>query len=363
MNNYKNKISILATFIVLLSFGNNVAAKTIINPAPKKITKEFVRIFYCQNGKKASDSLAKNYRSVDIIAPQAYSITATGTLIGGVDPKITAIATKRKIKIMPLIVNKGFSSRAAADFFDDIEHQQSAVNAMVDEGIKNSYWGWQVDFEQVNISYQKQFSDFVAILGDALHKNGMTVSVAVIAQTSTEPTDYKGDYWNKFIGVYDYAALASSSDFISLMSYDDPGSTGPATRYTWLKQVLNFSLKYIPPEKISIGIPLYYWRWNDSTGKRVGTGTYTQLLQKMNQYNMKRGYDPKEAASYMRYRSNKMTYTIWYENSKSVAKKIDLIKENGLHGFSAWALGQEVPNFHEAIFSNKYLVDRSLVMR
>lgn len=363
MSQLPKKLTILFAVLFLLIGGNGVTAKTTNTPITKKVAKEFVRIFYCQNGKKASDSFANNYRSVDVIAPQAYSITATGTLVGGIDPKITAIAAKRKIKIMPLIVNKGFSSSSAADFFDDTEHQRLAVNSMVEEGLKNNYWGWQVDFEQVNISYQKQFSDFVAMLGDTLHKNGMTVSVAVIAQTSTNPAEYKSDYWNKFIGVYDYAALASSSDFISLMSYDDPGSTGPATRYTWLKQVLDFSLKYVPPEKLSIGIPLYYWRWNDTTGKRVGVGTYTQLLKKMNMYNTTRGYDAKEATSYLRYRSNKMTYTIWYENNKSVSKKIELIKEYGLHGFSAWALGQEVPNFHQAVSNNQYLIDQLLVVR
>jgi spore germination protein YaaH len=355
----KNLVILLASVFLFSCFGV-VEAKTAAKPKPKTVTKEFVRLFYTQNDKRATDSLIKNYRSVDVIAPQAYSVTATGTLIGGVNDGLMSVAKQHKIKVMPLIVNKNFSASAAHSFLDDPASQSLTINAMVQEALQKNYWGWQVDFEQVHIDYKDKFTNFVANLGQALHQNGLVVSVAVIAQTSTVPTDYKNDYWQKFIGVYDYAALASSTDFISLMSYDDPGSTGPVTRYTWLQQVLKFTLQYVPAEKISIGVPLYYWRWNENAGKRVATGTYKQLVTKMNQFYMTKGYSTKEEAAYMRYRYKKTTYTIWYENNRSVKKKIDLIAKNQLHGFSAWALGQEVPNVHQSLTSNKYTTPAEL---
>ena len=39
-------------------------------------------------------------------------------------------------------------------------------------------------------------------------------------------------------------------------------------------------------------------------------------------------------------------YTIWYENAKSIKQKISLIKKYNLRGFSAWALGLELPSVY-----------------
>lgn len=350
------KILILSFVLLFLCTANAEAkvtsAKKVIKPKP--VTKEYVRLFYCQNGKKARDSFAKNYRSIDVLAPQAYSVTATGTLIGGIDKQMLATARRHNVKLMPLVVNKNFSSEVSASFLGNLDYQKAAIKAMVDEAVKENYWGWQVDFEQINISYRDQFTNFVKMLDDELEKVDKVSSVAVIAQTSTNPGDYKSDYWNKFIGVYDYKGLASSTDFISLMSYDDPGSTGPVTRYSWLLQVLDYATKNIPAEKISVGVPLYYWRWNETTGKRVATGGYSQLLSQMQRHYIKYGYSNAEHTAYASYTSNKMKYKIWYENGASIQKKIDLIKKYGLHGFSAWALGLEVPSIYNALFKNTY---------
>lgn len=261
---------------------------------------------------------------------------------------------------MPLVVNQSFDAEAVASFFDNTQLQDSTIKAMVDEAVRQNFWGWQVDFEQVNIAYRDKFTVFLKNLDQALNEKGLISSVAVIAQTSTDPGDYKKDYWNKFIGVYDYSSLASSTDFISIMSYDDPGSKGPVARYEWLKSVLDFALKSIPPEKISLGIPFYYWRWNDTLGKHVATGGYTQMQDKMSDYDMTYGYSTKEEAAYLEYTNKKTHYTIWFENGRSVKAKIDLIKKYGLHGFSAWALGLEVPSVFDSLGTNIYQASSSI---
>jgi spore germination protein YaaH len=68
-----------------------------------------------------------------------------------------------------------------------------------------------------------------------LQKNNLKLSVAVIAQVSENPDDYPNNLWQRIIGVYDYSRLSFSSDFISIMSYDDPNSIGPVAGYAWLR--------------------------------------------------------------------------------------------------------------------------------
>ena len=138
------------------------------------------------------------------------------------------------------------------------------------------------------------------------------------------------------------------------MSYDDPESEGPVVEYSWLKRVLDYSLKLIPHEKLSLGIPLYYWHWNDTTGARIGAGGRQGIYNAFKKYKVSTFYSADMEAAYLTYRHKAKNYTIWYENAQSVAKKIELIKQYNLHGFSAWALGLELPSIFNVIRNNKY---------
>lgn len=255
---------------------------------------------------------------------------------------------------MPLVTNGNFSKAVSQTFLDDSVKQDLAIKALIDEAKKNEYWGWQLDFEQMDVSYRDKFSAFAAKTGEALKKEGLIFSVAVIAQVSGNPNDYPNDLWRKTIGVYDYAALAASTDFISVMSYDDPESEGPVVEYSWLKRVLDYSMKFIPAEKLSLGIPLYYWHWNNTTGARLGSGGRQGIYNVFKKYNVSIFYNADLEAAYLTYWNKARQYIIWYENAQSAAKKIELIKQYRLHGFSAWALGLELPSIFNVVKNNKY---------
>jgi len=59
-------------------------------------------------------------------------------------------------------------------------------------------------------------------------------------------------------------------------------------------------------------------------------------------------------AAFLTYWHKAKQYIIWYENAQSVTKKIDLIKQYRLHGFSAWALGLELPSIFNVVRNNSY---------
>ncbi|MBI3442516.1 MAG: hypothetical protein HY007_02015 [Candidatus Sungbacteria bacterium] len=309
----------------------------------------YIRIFYYQGGAAAKRSFFSHPKSIDVLAPQSYTLDADGILNGTVDDDLLAFARKNKIRVMPLVTNKKFNKGAAHTLLDDPAKQDVAIAALIAEGRDRQYWGWQLDFEQMDVSYRDKYSAFVKKAADAMHANGLVASVAVVAQISQNPDDYPKDLWQRVIGVYNYAALASSSDFVSVMSYDDPQSKGPIARYAWVKRVIEHSLVSVPKEKLSLGIPLYSWRWDTGREKLVGIGGYKNIRTAIARHNVTYGYSAVEQAPFIRYSAKKKRYTIWYENAKSITKKIELIGHYGLHGFSAWALGLEVPDIHRVI--------------
>jgi spore germination protein YaaH len=347
-------IFVLAATILFSSVGAAEAATTVKKAVAKPKPYNYLRIFYYQEGKEAKKSFNAHYNVVDVLAPQVYSLTATGTLMGSLNPDILNLAKKKKIKVMPLVTNRKFSNDVATAFLDDQVARAGAIEALVNEAKKKGYWGWQVNFERVDSVYRDKFSSFIAELYKAMQKNKLTLSVAVMAKTSDNPDDYPDGSWNKYVGVFNYDALAPNVDFISIMTYDDPFSTGPIARYAWIKKVLDYSVKHIPPKKISLGLALYYWPWSKATGERLGAGGYAALKNILNKYKTVYYYDTTYQAPRVTYKKNKKSYTIWYENGKSLQAKIDLIKQYGLGGFSAWSLGSEVPSAYQVFTKHSY---------
>lgn len=346
-------LPLLAAFAFALTFAliaaGGIAHAALASSISASPERPYQRVLYYREGKNARASFLAHPESVDVFAPQSYSLNRSGKLSGGVDAKLLAFARKRGIRVMPLVTNKGFDQEQSQIFLSNAAKQDAAIRALVKEGKKRKFWGWQFDFEQMDASYRDRYSAFIARASAALRKENLAASVAVVAQVSENPADYPKTLWQDLIGVYDYAALASSADFVSVMSYDDPGSRGPIARYSWLKQVTAHGLASIPAEKFSLGIPFYYWKWDDTRGKIVGIGGYEGIQRIRERHFLTAGYSDEEQAPFLRYATSKRQYTIWYENARSIRQKLELVTANGLHGFSAWALGLEAPEVHRAL--------------
>lgn len=329
--------------LVLLAFGS-------AQPLFAAPTEDYLRVFYYREGANARESLYANPKSIDVLAPQTYGVNAEGKLVGTLNSAVLAFAKQNGIKIMPLVTNGAFSKSVAHAILDDKKKQDLIVRQLITEAKAQGYWGWQIDFEQIDASYKSKFSAFIKKAAKALDKKNLVLSVAVVSKISDNPKDYKNTLWQDLIGVYDYRALAASVDFVSLMSYDAPDSKGPVAPYSWLKLVLDYSLKQIPHQKLSLGIPFYYWQWSNQTGKLVDVGGRKGIFQTFQKYNnVKTNYSVEHEAPYLTFWVQGKPYTLWYENTQSIQKKIDLIKDLELHGFSAWALGLELSSVYGAI--------------
>ena len=342
---FKNFLTLfLISFLGSLVFGFSNAEAVVKTTKPK-----YERLFYYQGGKLAKQSFMKNYKSIDVFAPQTYHFDENGELKGSLDEELIKFAKSKKIKIIPLVTNNGFSLKASQSLLGNKKNQDKAINALVKEAEKYGYYGWQIDFEQMDISLRDSFTSFIKNAGEKMRENDLSLSVAVMAHISDNPDDYPKDLWRRILGVYDYTALASNVDFVSIMSYDDPESKGPVARYSWLLKVIDYSIAHIPKEKISLGIPLYYWQWKDSTGKLVGIGGNEGIQNVLEKHKAQIHYSSAEQAPHIHYWNKSISYTLWYENAQSVKKKISLITQNGLHGFSAWALGLELASVYTAM--------------
>jgi spore germination protein YaaH len=297
--------------------------------------------------KEGIASLQKNAGKIDILAPQFYGVSAKLQLTGKLDTNLKKVIVQKKLKVMPLVTNAGFKQSVIHNLLISPVAQDDVISSLVSVGKKDGYIGWQFDFENISYLDKDLYSAFVEKTAEALHKNNLILSVAAITRTC----DYEDtDAFKNWGGVFDYARIAKAADFVSLMAYDDPNSVGPVASLPFINKVLAYVKDKIPPEKLSFGIPLYYWGWSTDPVKKVtASGTFAKLLGIRSNYRHDLGFDAVLGASWLTYFYQNQQYKIWYQDKQGFQKRLDIVSQNNFRGFSAWVLGVEDPGIWSII--------------
>lgn len=305
-------------------------------------------IFYMSQlkEKEGIESLKINADKIDVIAPQFFSVTSKMKIIGKLDARLEkaiqqAKSKNKNMKVIPLITNEGFKQNVIHKLLTSQADQTAVIQGLVYIAKKNKYVGWQFDFENISYLDKDLYSAFVEKTAKALHKNNLTLSVAVVSRS----VDYEdSDAFKNWSGVFDYARIAKAVDFVSLMTYDDFNSVGPVASIPFINSVLAYVKDKIPPEKLSFGIPLYYWGWDTEASKKItSSGSYSRLANIMSKFQYTAGFDAALGASWLAYFWDNKEYKIWHQDKQSFDNKLDIIKQNNFRGFSAWVLGVEDP--------------------
>lgn len=341
----------LTFFLILLTlvpvssvFAATKKVKKTTSQAKISTTVKLEHLGYYKPGDVSFDSLLMHGKHIQIFAPQVYTVDASGKLVGKISDLARTEIEKNKLKVMPLVANKDFSRTTIHTILDSQELQDTVINSLITEAKSKDYTGWQFDFEAINAEYRDRYSSFVERTAKAFKKEKLLLSVAVVARTSEIPEDLPLGSWDYWAGVYDYKRIASAADFVSLMSYDQPDSTGPVASIEWFKQTVRYAKKHIPAKKLSVGIPVYGWIWDGTTGKRLKSSSYNKYMDlTINNLYTEKGFDKNLGTGWITYNDEKTgkPYKLWYEDAASFKLKYDFVKSEKLRGVSIWSMGQE----------------------
>lgn len=317
-----------------------IAVLTFVLTVPQQIFAA-EGLFYFYNNVYGLTNFKKNASTIDIIAPQVYTV---GNDLKVKKPSKASIkllkeAKKKKTPTMPLLVNAEFNKVLMSDILLSEKAQDDIIEFMIKEADTYGFIGWQFDFENINHLDRDMYTAFVKKTYEKMKENDLQFSVAVIPRSRAyDPTSSNQD-WSS---AYDFKELAKHSDFLSLMSYDDPYSVGPVASLPYTQKILDYMLTQMPSEKISLGIPLYCWKWDTDINMRVGSLTHNLALKEYKKgKNKDREYDEELGAEKFTYTIKKSNFATWCESEESIQTKLDIIEDKKLRGFSAWALGQE----------------------
>ncbi len=310
-----------------------------------------VQMYYV-NTPAARASFLAHLDRISMLSPGWYDANADGTLTGYARQEIIDAAHAHNIQVVPLVVNADVDPNVAHAILADPERRARLAANLVQEARRYGYAGFQLDFEQIRWSDGALYTALVEECARVLHAAQLSLSVAVIPRLAGDDAAAGTllDYFRSWSGAYDFPSLARSADFLSIMTYDEHNGVtppGPVSGIPWMRKALDFTLRGVPPNKATLGLPTYYHDW---TGVgHLTSSSYQDALILAQRYGVTPVFDPVEDEMHFTYQRNGVTHELWYENGDTLRRKLPLMHEYGLRGISVWRLGFEDAAFWDLI--------------
>lgn len=277
-------------------------------------------------------------RKIDILKPEYFTINEEGKLIlltvedhgcNGYSPA-NVESVRRYSKEQYTTISSSYAGSMDLFLTESLEDSTN-IDTLVAFTVDNKITGLEIDFEDFGgwsaSSYQR-YKEFITKLGNALHaKNKKLMIDGPATSNSIEEAWY----------VWRYADFNNLPvDKIVIMLYDyqyDQGVGQPVAPITWIQETIKFTVGKFPNKaKLSIGVPSYGYKGSTGTN-RFSLLTYSQIEKEPGFAKAKRDSNSFE----MTWEENGNIY--FYQDSESLVKKIQTIKDLGINSVSIWHLG------------------------
>ena len=290
---------------------------------------------------RSYQSISGGHYALDAVSTFSYFVDENGNLHGSAPEKELKLIDQKGLKALALIHNfrnGGFDRKLAASLLGSPKARAKLIENLLSELHSHSFSGVNVDIENIPLEQRENYVLFLSELKEALSSKGYTLVASVPAKTHDDPN-------SSWSGAFDYRAVGQVADLVQLMTYDEHwigGEPGPIASIGWVEEVLKYAVQNIPSHKILLGIAAYGYRWS-------GNGTYGVISARdMQRLLQTRGdqflWDPESQTPFYEYTDqDQVKHVIWFENARSVAFKLDLVKEYSIAGVALWRLGFEEP--------------------
>ena len=319
-------------------------------------------LFYIRENAAGVQSFEQHKAKIDILVPTWYAVNGHGLVTGEPDRRVLSEAKAAHVQVIPIVVL--FDKDQLHQLFSDAKAQDVMNRALVRECKQHGYAGIQFDLEHVLWVERDGLSALVKRSADALHAEGLQVQIATVPNAPGHAGSLPYARWmfEEWRGGYDLKALAESVDLICLMTYDQHSrytAPGPVDGWEWTVQNLDYALKDVPKEKLSLGIALYGYHWfagdpglNKPEQKPNPTAesiSFTNAEFLRASYNGKLQWDDDDHAPWFYFTHDQTREWVFYTDKRAFMDRYELAKQRGLEGVCSWVLGEEDPAIWDAI--------------
>lgn len=331
-------------------------------------------LFYMTRDPKSVRSFLAHADKIDLLVPAWYSVDSDGLVSGGPNPIVLETARQHHVPIMPIVANGGFSQEDFHKLLMNREAHEVMSGRLRAACKENGYIGFQLDFENVHWTDRSPLSEMVARLAAEFHSAKLQLTIATVPNAPGAPGESGFSNWiyENWRGAYDLAALAQSVDLICLMTYDQHTrwtTPGPVAGWVWTTANLDYALKFVPKEKLSLGIPLYGYHWFAGTPSKAPPQAGFPPTDKPNPsaeyiatndavdvakaYGGRIEWDALDRTAWFFFYRDDLREWIFFTDARTFRERYALVKDRGLQGFCSWVLGEEDPAIWDLLPSHK----------
>jgi spore germination protein len=280
------------------------------------------------------------------LAPFSFEVQRDGSLKEPPLDDYFNIAKANNVTLMMVLTNLEdgqFSNELGKVILNDEAVQNKLLDNIVSTAKRLGYRDIHFDFEFLRPADREAYQKFLRKARARFKKEGWLISAALAPKTSATQ---KGEWYE----AHDYKGIGAIVDFVVIMTYEWGYSGGPPMPVSPIgpvREVLEYALTEMPPNKIMMGQNLYGYDW---TLPYKPGGEYAKALspQAAIALALKEGvaiqYDYKNQAPHFDYWDDQgKQHKVWFEDARSIQAKFDLLKELNLRGMSYWKLGLPFP--------------------
>lgn len=305
--------------------------------------------------------LTRSLEDLTYVSPFSYGITAEGGLIENEDDRILSVAKQYGVApllvLTPLNEQGQFSNELASQLLNNPQAQETLLNNVLAKMKEKGYRGLDFDFEYVYEEDKDNYVELVRKAAEKLRPEGYIVTVALAPKTSADQPGllYAG---------HDYPGMGAAANYALLMTYEWGYTYGPPMAVSpidKMRQVLDYGVSEIPPEKILLGMPNYGYDWTlpyvRGTSKAESIAN-TEAEARAARYGAQILYDEVSQTPHYNYTDAQgQQHEVWFDNERSIQAKLNLINEYGLAGVSFWNLHRYNPE-NWAVLRDLYEIKR-----
>ena len=283
---------------------------------------------------QAMQTLISATKGVNVIAPTWFMLTDnSGNYESLADKNYVDQAHAMGMQVWAVLdnFNKGDNVQSEV-LFASTAARKKLIASLMKDAQTYGFDGINLDVEGIKASAGPHYVQFIRELSVDCRKAGLVLSI-----DSYVPASYSA--------FYNWAEQGRVADYVVMMGYDEHfagGEAGSVASIGYERQGITDLLKQVPKEKLISAIPFYTRIWKEdasgTSSQSVGISSAKEWVE-TNQVEL---YWQDDLGQYYgELEKDGVNYEIWMEEERSLALKMQLIRDNGLAGVACWRLGLE----------------------
>ena len=315
-----------------------VASSPTATPARvhRKVPENEVRLAFYTNGDPYSySSLEQHASQITHVCPEWMSmVNGVGDLQIDADARVLKLSQNKNIALMPLLTNlvgDSWQPEAVENVAHGPPERQEKFIANVLVVLRNAKAaGVVVDWEQLDPTYKKDFTDLLEKFANALHRDGRQLWLIV---SPGQEIDY-----------VDFDELSPYIDRFVAMLFDetsDVDAPGPLASRMWFEGWLHVLMEDSDPRQWIIALGSYGYDWVIG-GKKAELISFPEAMSRASSA----GIESAEVSApgynaYFYYEDNDVEHAVWFLDVVTFLNELREVRKQRAGGIALYRLGTE----------------------